>query len=87
MHLQDFLLFLPVLLFSVIAHEYAHGYAALKQGDTTALAPGVDAVAAVPDGGAALGEDRWREPNKRAANQRSGPAVERGLFLVPKVSG
>ena len=28
---------MPVLLFSVIAHEYAHGYAALKQGDTTAL--------------------------------------------------
>jgi Zn-dependent protease len=27
----------PVLLFSVIAHEYAHGYAALKQGDETAL--------------------------------------------------
>jgi Zn-dependent protease len=40
LHLQDFLLFLPVLLFSVIAHEYAHGYAALKQGDTTALALG-----------------------------------------------
>ncbi len=37
MHLQDLLLFAPVLLFSVIAHEYAHGYAALKQGDTTAL--------------------------------------------------
>jgi Zn-dependent protease len=33
---QDLLLFVPVLLFSVIAHEYAHGYAALKQGDTTA---------------------------------------------------
>jgi len=30
----------PVLLFSVIAHEYAHGYAALKQGDTTALSQG-----------------------------------------------
>ncbi len=28
---------MPVLLFSVIAHEYAHGYAALKQGDDTAL--------------------------------------------------
>lgn len=28
---------MPVLLFSVIAHEYAHGYAALKQGDSTAL--------------------------------------------------
>ena len=37
MHFQDFLLFLPVLLLSVIAHEYAHGYAALKHGDDTAL--------------------------------------------------
>ena len=37
---QGLLLFVPVLLFSVIAHEYAHGYAALKQGDTTALAAG-----------------------------------------------
>ena len=37
---QDFLLIVPVLLFSVIAHEYAHGYAALKQGDNTALALG-----------------------------------------------
>jgi Zn-dependent protease len=36
----NFLLVLPVLLFSVIAHEYAHGYAALKQGDTTALSLG-----------------------------------------------
>jgi Zn-dependent protease len=34
--LQTVLLVAPVLLFSVIAHEYAHGYAALKQGDTTA---------------------------------------------------
>jgi Zn-dependent protease len=34
---QDFLLFMPVLLFSVIAHEFAHGFAALKQGDDTAL--------------------------------------------------
>jgi Zn-dependent protease len=37
LHFQDLLLFVPVLLFSVIAHEYAHGYAALKQGDSTAL--------------------------------------------------
>jgi Zn-dependent protease len=34
---QNFLLALPVLLFSMVAHEYAHGYAALKQGDQTAL--------------------------------------------------
>src|SRR5262249_11188393 len=37
---QDLLFFVPVLLFSVIAHEIAHGYAALKQGDTTALMMG-----------------------------------------------
>lgn len=35
--LQSILFVAPVLLFSVIAHEYAHGYAALRQGDTTAL--------------------------------------------------
>jgi Zn-dependent protease len=34
--LQGFLLAIPVLLFSMVAHEYAHGYAALKQGDPTA---------------------------------------------------
>jgi Zn-dependent protease len=37
LHIQDVLLFVPVLLFSVIAHEIAHGFAALKQGDDTAL--------------------------------------------------
>jgi len=35
--IQTFILAAPVLLFSVIAHEVAHGYAALKQGDDTAL--------------------------------------------------
>jgi Zn-dependent protease len=35
--LTGLLIFVPVLLFSVIAHEYAHGYAALRQGDNTAL--------------------------------------------------
>ena len=34
--LPEFLLVAPVLLFSMVAHEYAHGYAALKQGDETA---------------------------------------------------
>jgi len=38
--LQDFILALPVLVFSVVADEYAHGYAALKQGDDTALMAG-----------------------------------------------
>jgi Zn-dependent protease len=34
--LEQFLLAIPVLLFSMVAHEYAHGYAALRQGDPTA---------------------------------------------------
>jgi Zn-dependent protease len=38
--LQTILLYAPVLLFSVIAHEIAHGYAALRQGDRTALEAG-----------------------------------------------
>ena len=37
MPLQDLILFLPVLLFSVVLHEYAHGWMAYRQGDDTAL--------------------------------------------------
>jgi Zn-dependent protease len=35
-NVAKFLLFVPILLFSMVAHEYAHGYAALRQGDPTA---------------------------------------------------
>ncbi len=38
--LQKILLVAPILLLSVIAHEIAHGYAALWQGDRTALDAG-----------------------------------------------
>ena len=38
--LEKFILVVPVLLFSMVAHEYAHGYAALRQGDTTAQSLG-----------------------------------------------
>lgn len=37
---QNFILIAPVLLFSMVAHEYAHGYAALRQGDSTAYSLG-----------------------------------------------
>jgi Zn-dependent protease len=37
---QQLLLALPILLFSMVAHEYAHGWAALRQGDDTAYALG-----------------------------------------------
>lgn len=33
----DFILFLPILLFSLVAHEYAHARVALSQGDDTAF--------------------------------------------------
>lgn len=35
-----FVLIIPMLLLSMVAHEYAHGYAALKQGDDTAQSMG-----------------------------------------------
>lgn len=34
--LEDFLLALPMLLFALVAHEFAHGWAAYQQGDDTA---------------------------------------------------
>lgn len=36
MEVRDLVLFLPVLLFSVVLHEYAHGWMARRQGDDTA---------------------------------------------------
>lgn len=36
-NIEKFLLLAPVVLFSMVAHEYAHGFAALKQGDPTAF--------------------------------------------------
>ncbi|MCU0648734.1 MAG: site-2 protease family protein [Gemmatimonadaceae bacterium] len=38
--LDQLILVAPMLLFSMVAHEYAHGYAAMKQGDLTAYSLG-----------------------------------------------
>jgi len=53
--------------------------------DTTGVEPLAHPVAAVEDVTLRLREDVVSEPNDREANQRSAPAVEAGLFLVPKV--
>ena len=57
--------------------------------DTTGIEPlahPVDANRAkIADMALRLREDLVSEPNNRESNQRSAPAVERGLFLVPKV--
>ena len=48
----------------------------------TPLAHPVDVMGAVA---LRLRDDVASEPNQRDANQRSAPAVEDGLFLVPRV--
>ena len=53
--------------------------------DTSGVEPLSHPVAAIQDIALRLREDLASEPNNREANQRSAPAVERGLFLVPKV--
>ncbi len=53
--------------------------------DTTGVEPLAHPVAAFQEVQLRLREDAASEPNQREANQRSAPAVERGLFLVPKV--
>ncbi|RYF62024.1 MAG: Asp-tRNA(Asn)/Glu-tRNA(Gln) amidotransferase subunit GatC [Comamonadaceae bacterium] len=53
--------------------------------DTTGIEPLAHPVAAIEDVTLRLAEDVVSEPDNRTANQRSAPAVEAGLFLVPKV--
>ena len=53
--------------------------------DTTGVEPLAHPVAVIQDIQLRLREDVVSETNQREANQLSAPAVERGLFLVPKV--
>jgi aspartyl-tRNA(Asn)/glutamyl-tRNA(Gln) amidotransferase subunit C len=53
--------------------------------DTRGVEPLSHPVAAIQEVALRLREDVVSEPDNRDANQRSAPAVERGLFLVPKV--
>ncbi|MFT4189892.1 MAG: Asp-tRNA(Asn)/Glu-tRNA(Gln) amidotransferase subunit GatC [Comamonas sp.] len=53
--------------------------------DTSGVEPLAHPISAIEDVALRLREDAAREPDDRAANQRSAPAVENGLFLVPKV--
>ena len=53
--------------------------------DTTGVEPLAHPVAAIEDISLRLRDDVVSEPNNREANQKSAPAVEAGLFLVPKV--
>lgn len=57
----------------------------MRSVDTTGIEPLAHPVATIQDLALRLREDRVSEPNNREANQRNAPAVESGLFLVPKV--
>lgn len=53
--------------------------------DTTGVEPLAHPTAVIDHVSLRLRPDVASEPDDREANQKSAPAVERGLFLVPKV--
>ncbi|MGQ2996919.1 Asp-tRNA(Asn)/Glu-tRNA(Gln) amidotransferase subunit GatC [Variovorax sp.] len=57
----------------------------MRSVNTTDIEPLAHPVAAIEDITLRLRDDVVSEPNNREANQKSAPAVEAGLFLVPKV--
>ncbi|MDA7418281.1 Asp-tRNA(Asn)/Glu-tRNA(Gln) amidotransferase subunit GatC [Xenophilus arseniciresistens] len=57
----------------------------LQAVDTTGVEPLAHPVAAIEDVTLRLAPDVVSERDNRSANQKSAPAVEAGLFLVPKV--
>ena len=57
----------------------------MRSVDTQGITPLSYPVVTLQNPALRLREDIASEPNQREANQRSAPAVERGLFLVPKV--
>ena len=58
---------------------------AMRAVDTTGVEPLAHPVAVMQDVALRLRDDVVTEPNQREANQRSAPAVEDGLYLVPRV--
>ena len=52
---------------------------------TDGVEPLAHPVAAIEDITLRLRDDVASEPNRREANQQNAPAVEAGLFLVPRV--
>jgi aspartyl-tRNA(Asn)/glutamyl-tRNA(Gln) amidotransferase subunit C len=53
--------------------------------DTSGVAPLYTPLSAISEVALRLREDVVTESNEREANQRSAPAVDGGLFLVPRV--
>jgi aspartyl-tRNA(Asn)/glutamyl-tRNA(Gln) amidotransferase subunit C len=64
---------------------FFHLVEAMQAVDTTGVEPLTHPVAAIEDVALRLRDDAVGAIGRREDNQRSAPAVERGLFLVPKV--
>ena len=57
----------------------------MRSVDTAGIVPLAHPVDVSGNMALRLRDDVASEPNQRTANQQSAPAVESGLFLVPKV--
>nr|WP_319564201.1 Asp-tRNA(Asn)/Glu-tRNA(Gln) amidotransferase subunit GatC [uncultured Rhodoferax sp.] len=57
----------------------------MRSVDTTGIIPLAHPVDIMADVALRLRDDVASEPNQREANQRNAPALENGLFLVPRV--
>ncbi len=70
-------------------HSQLNGFFAIVEQmqvvDTTGVEPLAHPTAVIDHVALRLRPDVASEPNQREANQQSAPAVEGGLFLVPKV--
>lgn len=53
--------------------------------DTSGIVPLAHPVEIMGDVALRLRDDIASEPNQREANQRNAPAIDAGLFLVPRV--
>ena len=57
----------------------------MRSVDTAGITPLAHPVEIIGDVALRLRDDIANEPNQREANQRNAPALENGLFLVPRV--
>ncbi len=58
---------------------------AMRAVDTSGVEPLAHPLAAVQEVQLRLRDDVVSEPDRREANQQNAPAIEDGLFLVPRV--
>ena len=71
--------------FLVQTNDFFNIVEKMRAVDTTGITPLAHPLDTIQAMSLRLRDDIANEPNNREANQRTAPAVENGLFLVPKV--